>query len=312
MPTAPIDDAKPLVSVVIPTFNQPSMLCEAVDSVLAQTYPQFEIVVVDDGSAPETRRRMDPYVAAGRLRYLWQENRRQAAARNAGIRASRGELIAFLDHDDLWHPRKLELQVPLFADSQVALVYAGAQEIDETGRVLWTKGLEHFARGDIFDRLLSRHFITHSSVVVRRSALATTGLFRADLSGVDDIHLWLRICRRFKADYVPDVLVSCRNHAGNMKKSDVINEKQHLLALDIFREFGLDRERPADWRRLNADYEFFLGFRESRSDRRAAFAHYLNAARSAPRARTFLAMAKLLVPGYYALADRLRPRPPRA
>lgn len=297
------------MTVVIPTFNQPEMLLEAIQSVEAQTYRNFEIVVVDDGSTDDTRQRLAQMVNDDRIHYVWQRNKRQAAARNMGIKVSTGDLIAFLDHDDLWHKRKLELQVPLFDDPDVGLTYTGAEEIDLQGRFLWTKGLEHFARGDIFDQLLSRHFITNSSVVVRRSCLATTGLFREDFYGVDDTHMWLRICRRFHADYVPEVLVSCRNHPGNMKKDhSIMSEKQYLKLIDIFQEFGLNESRAGDWRHLNSEYQFFLGWRLARLNRRAAFGHFRRALGYEPQPRQILAICKLLIPGYYTFAAWLARR----
>ena len=290
-----------LVSVVIPTFNQPTMLLEAIESVLRQTYPHREIIVIDDGSTDDTHARLSPYIEQGQITYLHQQNKRQAAARNAGIRAAHGELIAFLDHDDLWAPEKLERQVPLFDNPNVALAYCGAEEVELDGKVLWEKGSAKYRRGRIFEALLFNHFITNSTAIVRRSALDHTGLFTEDLYGVDDIHLWLRICHDFEADYLPETLVRCRNHTSNMKKEDLIDDKRFRALIDIFQRFGLDRSRVNEWRTLNADYQFFLGYRARATDRVTAVRCYLNAMRYKPRWNQVTAILKQLIPGYYRL-----------
>jgi glycosyltransferase involved in cell wall biosynthesis len=295
----------PLVSVVIPTYNQAAMLVEAVESALAQTYPNREVIVVDDGSTDDTAARMAPYTNSGRVRYLVQQNRRQAAARNAGIHEAQGELIAFLDHDDLWAPSKLERQVPLFEPPEVGLVYSGAVEVDLDGNVLWEKGSEKFCRGRIFDRLLFDHFITNSTVVVRHAYLDRTGLLDEALFAVADMHLWLRICHDYEADFIPDALVSCRRHGANMKDDPrLIPEQRYLALIDIFRRYGLDMDQPAGWRRLNADYQFFLGYQERRTHLFRALGHYLQAMRFEPRWAQAAAIAKLFVPGYEAMASR--------
>lgn len=296
----------PLVSVVIPTFNQPALLVEAIESVVLQTYPHREIIVVDDGSTDDTHARLKPYIEQGLITYIYQQNKRQAAARNAGIRAARGELIAFLDHDDLWAPDKLALQIPLFRNPTVALTYCGAEEVDLDDKVLWEKGSAKYRRGRIFDALLFSHFITNSSVIVRRSVLDHTGLFAEDLYGVDDIHLWLRICHDFDADFVPEALVRCRNHTANMKKEDTLDDRRFRALIDIFQRFGLDHTRAAEWRALNADYQFFLGYRARATDRAKAIRCYLNAMRYRPRWNQVSALLKQLVPGYYRLGAHLR------
>ena len=297
----------PLVSVVIPTYNQPGMLIEAIGSVLAQTYRNVEIIVVDDGSTDDTASRLAPYVEQNHIKYVHQKNKRQAAARNKGISEAHGTLIAFLDHDDLWGPEKLEKQVPLFANTRVGLVYSGAKETDTAGKTLWEKGIEKFQRGAIFDRLLFDHFITNSSVVIRRACLERVGGFKEDLFGVDDIHLWLRICHEFEADYVPEVLVSCRNHEMNMKKDPwIVPEKRFLALIDIFRQYNLDKTATARWKKLNADYQFFMGYRYKGEHRAKAFKHYLKSMAYRPGWIQVLAMVKLLIPGYYTVASHLK------
>jgi hypothetical protein len=99
----------PRVSAIIPTYNAPHFLVQAVESALAQDYRDYELIVIDDGSGPETHQALEPYM--DRIRYIYQENAGPSAARNRGIRESTGELLAFLDHDDLWLPGKLTAQV---------------------------------------------------------------------------------------------------------------------------------------------------------------------------------------------------------
>src|SRR5689334_17679721 len=107
-----MNEANPLVSVVIPAFNRAFILPEALDSVLAQTWKDFEILVVDDGSTDDSETALRPYVERFGVRFLRQANQGPAAARNRGIEAARGKYVAFLDSDDLWLPIKLSAQIP--------------------------------------------------------------------------------------------------------------------------------------------------------------------------------------------------------
>src|SRR5437588_6877362 len=130
-----------LVTAVIPTYNYGRFVTQALESVLAQTYANIEIIVVDDGSKDDTREQLASY--ADRIRYIYQENQSVAAARNTGIRAAAGDLVAFLDADDVWHPQKVELQMFYLADHpEVGLV---AVERLAAGDATWPppNGLAH-------------------------------------------------------------------------------------------------------------------------------------------------------------------------
>lgn len=145
------------VSVVIPTFNRAALLGRAIDSVLNQTYQDFELLVVDDGSTDGTRDVVAKY--GSRLRYLPQQNAGVSAARNAGVRHARFDLIAFLDSDDIWRPQKLELQVPAMADPDVVLCF--------TNRT-WTSRPEQDRFGAI-----GCQFATNPCVIDDAAAIAT-------------------------------------------------------------------------------------------------------------------------------------------
>src|SRR5438477_3130042 len=124
----------PRVSVVIPNYNYAHFVGDAIDSVLAQTFADFEIIVVNNGSTDSSLEVLQRY--EDRIRLFDQDNRGQAGARNRGIEESQGELIAFLDADDVWEPNKLEKQIPLFDDPSVGLVYCGHLVVDQELRTL--------------------------------------------------------------------------------------------------------------------------------------------------------------------------------
>ena len=180
----------PLVSAVIPTYNYAQYLPEAVESALAQTYPNMEVIVVDDGSTDRTRECLAPY--RERIAYIYQPNRGLSAARNTGIAAARGEWIALLDSDDTWHPEKTALQLRA-AEGMDHLALVGSPPADRMP--------EHLAPPVV--RVLEvRDFLLNvplgpSSALIRRRCLEDVGLFDESLTSVEDRDMWLRLSARF-------------------------------------------------------------------------------------------------------------------
>jgi glycosyltransferase involved in cell wall biosynthesis len=159
---------RPVVSVVIATYNMARYLPLAVKSALGQTYKSIEVLVVDDGSTDDTAGAIAPFLADHRVRYCIQENKGQAAAKNHGVQKSRGEYIAFLDADDMWAPEKLELQIPVLSRSKnLGVVYSRFAYIDENGEERGLVDGELF-RGRISGPLLIRNFIGFGTSVVKR------------------------------------------------------------------------------------------------------------------------------------------------
>ena len=151
--------AKPLVTVIIPTFNRASVVGRAIRSVLRQTFPNWELLVVDDASTDGTEREVRSY-SDKRVKYIRHtQNRRISAARNTGIRAAQGGYVSFLDDDDEWLPEKLakEVEVLRNSDPEVGLVYTGKTVYDEHGRVLQVR--MPTLSGWVYDAMLERHFI---------------------------------------------------------------------------------------------------------------------------------------------------------
>jgi glycosyltransferase involved in cell wall biosynthesis len=236
--------ADELVSVVIPTFNYGRFVTEAVASALAQRYPHVEVVIVDDGSTDDTAGRLVPFL--DRIRCIRQENQGVSAARNTGIRAARGEVIALLDADDVWHPRKLEVQMRcLAAHPEVGLL---ATDLFADSRDCWP------AVGDpppldvlplALDDLVFRTCFAPSSVLVRRACLDAVGLFDPGLRCAEDRDLWVRIAGRFPVALLPLPLLWFREHPLSLSSNPAtaVEDERRMLR----RAFATDpalRGRP--------------------------------------------------------------------
>ncbi len=221
MQTSPNPD--PLISVVIPTYNRAHVVGRAIKSVLAQTLPDFECIVVDDASTDETVPLVegfrDPRIRLVRL----AENGGVSRARNAGIQAARGEWVAFLDSDDEWLPRKLELQLARLregGDRRTGVVYCGCYLHDEVIHRASQTGVFH--EGDVFDHLLRGwHPPTPSIFMVNRAALARYGGFDKELPCAQDYDLWLRLAEgRNHFAAVHQALAIKHEHAGGQMSAD--------------------------------------------------------------------------------------------
>ena len=194
------------VSVLVPTYNRSQALLTTLESAIKQTFPEIEIIVVDDASTDDTYE-VATSIANSRIKVIrHSQNRGVSAALNTGIQAAQGEFIAILEHDDIWLPDKLAQQLPLFQKPEVGLVYCGVDMVDERGQLKY-KAIP-YKRGDIYQDLLFKSYIaTSSSVVVRRECFEQVGFFDETLQGPQDFDMWIRIARHYHVDYVPESLV---------------------------------------------------------------------------------------------------------
>ncbi|BAN36772.1 glycosyl transferase [Sulfuricella denitrificans skB26] len=244
-----------LISVVIPVYNGSRYLRACIDSALSQTYPHVEIVVVNDGSKDNSMEILKSY--GGRILIIDQTNSGPAIARNNGVKASHGELVAFLDQDDVWDDIKLERQAALLNQHSNALAtYCDHRGIDEHGVVTSPSGALHYPRtsGQILEHLIRGNFILSASLVMlRRSAFDAVGGFDASQPHwSDDYDLWMRIAARGAFLYQIETLAGYRRHSSNTSGSAYemqvgnahalrnlerhLNREQHQRLLPLLRE----------------------------------------------------------------------------
>ena len=276
----------PVVSVVTATYNCARFLARAVDSVLAQTLREVELIVVDDGSTDATPAIMRRYRDDPRVCHSRQENRGPAAARNSGIRRARAPLVAFLDADDVWLPEKLERQVPRFAaDPNVAVVYARRLRIDEEGCPLSAEQ-PSLCRGDVLRPLFLKNFICLSSAVVRREALDWSGLFdeRILRPSCEDYDLWLRLARDYRFDYVDEPLVLYRTACALDASRAEARLRTAMAVMSRFLDDKGTRYRlgPATVRRAWAETYAHLGLFVRERSRLAALGCFCKSLAAAP------------------------------
>jgi glycosyltransferase involved in cell wall biosynthesis len=212
--------AAPKVSIVIPAYNAMTYLPDTLASVFQQTFSDFEVLLVDDGSTDRLQTWVAQTLSDRRVKLISQSNQGLSAARNTGITHSQSEYIAFLDADDLWHPTKLAQQVQwLDAHPTIGLIYNQTAQIDAagtpTGRVLGSA-----IAGNILPQMLQRNIIDcPSSVVVRRQCFDRVGLFDRTLRSVEDWDMWIRIAAVYPFAVICQPLVYYRQHPSNMSKN---------------------------------------------------------------------------------------------
>jgi glycosyltransferase involved in cell wall biosynthesis len=226
----------PKVSIIIITYNQSRLLSVAIDSVLAQTYPTIEVIVVDDGSSDDTPEVMLQY--GERVRYIRQENRGVSAARNTGFRASTGEYINFLDSDDFFLPTKIERQMQVFnVRPDAGLVHCGFYQVDEDGNRL--NKVTSFPSDHILRELAVDCFLVVHAPLVRREWFDRVGVFEEHLPWqgqyCEDWELWLRMAKAgCQFIYTPEPLVAYRISEGSQMTSVAKMEWGSLGVLDRF------------------------------------------------------------------------------
>lgn len=233
----------PRVSVIMPTYNRAHLIGFAIDSVLAQTYRDFEIIVVDDGSTDNTREVLSIY--RDRITYIFQENAGPSTARNRGIQVATGEFLTFLDSDDTISPTKLELQVAyLEAHPDIEVVYSGWQIISEDGGILQNE-VRPAWEGDLLkDLLLEGYLFPIHAPLIRHNCIDQVGLFDESLPAFEDPDLWIRIAQAgYRYGCLKEPLCQWRITSGSLGKNQPKLEQGVSLVLKkVFSDPGLSTD----------------------------------------------------------------------
>jgi teichuronic acid biosynthesis glycosyltransferase TuaG len=228
---------KPLVSIIMPAYNAEKTIAESIESVLRQTYINWELIVVNDGSKDSTT----AVVLATndeRLRLIEQENGGVANARNNGLNNAKGEYIAFLDSDDLWVEEKLERQIRTLVGGKYKMCFAKT----------WCFGENLNQKSDCFvnvaldfedkDKILIYDFIPILTVLIAKDSLDEVGYFDETLRGVEDWDLWIRFLQKYEANYMDEFLakyrISSTGLSGNFEKHFIEEEKVWMKHIDLY------------------------------------------------------------------------------
>jgi glycosyltransferase involved in cell wall biosynthesis len=254
-----------LVSVIIPCYNRAHIVRETIDSLLAQTYRNFEALVIDDGSTDDTRQVVSSY-ADGRIRYFYRANGGLSAARNSGLHAARGEFVAFLDSDDLWHPWKLAAQIQLFRrHPEAGLIWSDMSTFRNAGEIVSDRHLRTYysayesldfeTRGragtlsdlvadapstlamcpyyvtDIFQDMFCGNLVHPSTAIVRRERLQQSGPFEPEVTGAgaEDYHFYFRVSAHGSVAFLDVPTTLFRLHPAQMSSSNGVHEARGNL-----------------------------------------------------------------------------------
>jgi glycosyltransferase involved in cell wall biosynthesis len=234
----------PVVSVIIPTFNRWPVVGEAVESVFVQTYPDFELIVVDDGSTDGTHKELAKF--GSRLRMFVKAREGVAAARNFGVSQAVGRYVAFLDSDDLWQPKKLEMQTA-FMEKDPAVQICQTEEIWlRNGVRVNPKSRHQKPSGDIFIRSLQLCLVSPSAVMMTKELFSRFGGFDERFPVCEDYDLWLRIAVEHPVPLIPEPLVVKRGgHADQLSRSTWAIDRYRVVALQKLLRSSLQGTRRA-------------------------------------------------------------------
>ena len=272
-----------LVSIIIPAYNAERFIAETLASARTQTHGNLEIIVVDDGSTDGTASIVEEIASVDRrVQLLRQPNGGVAAARNLGIERARGEFIAPLDADDIWHPQKIARQIAAMraAGPKVGMVYTWSLRIDETRHILSRPSSVPDYSGNVYPFLVLYNFVGNGSTpLLRRSGVLEAGGYDQSLrarrgEGCEDQLLYLLLAERYEAALVPDFLVGYRMSASNMSNNTWQMSRGHDLVIEAVRERHPELP-PRLFRWSNSLTRFFLSRQNMRRRRLGSAALFL-------------------------------------
>lgn len=259
--------SNPLVSIIIPTYNRANLLPNAIESVLGQGYPNTEIIIVDDGSTDDTQNVLEQF--AGRINVVIQENKGASAARNHGIRLSKGDIIAFLDSDDLWLPTKLERQVAILQSADptipcclcnIRLAYSDGRTGSSFDLSLIKPSIEEGLWLNVLEVLASRFILFNQSVAIRREALVKVGGFDESYKYMEDHDLAMRLALLGSWAFIREPLVIWNQGTIDSLTKQAETERMNVYKtiVDMYQKIVLLAENPSYPKNLRLQLLFEL------------------------------------------------------
>lgn len=227
-----MNEFTPKVSIVIPVYNGANYLCEAIDSALAQSYENVEVIVVNDGSSDQGATERIIFSYGDRIRYLSKENGGVASALNIGIRNMTGEYFSWLSHDDVYYPDKVTSQVEWLRQHEGqrdVILYSDFDLIDSDSKVTGSTRVRHLEPEEFTRHLITEHSVNGCTILVSKSCLDKTGLFDESLRTTQDYDLWFRLSWHFAFVHLPIPLIKSRIHCqqGSLSMSSLMHREQH-------------------------------------------------------------------------------------
>jgi glycosyltransferase involved in cell wall biosynthesis len=226
-----------MVSIITAVYNGEKYIAQTIESVLQQTYDNWEMIIIDDGSTDKSKMIIEEYLGDNRIRYVYQDNMGALSSRNSGLAFAAGEYVAVLDQDDIWIPNKLKKQIEILKNNPaIGIVYSGIQRIDESGNKLDTAIVKDIC-DDPFMHLLFKNYITFSSVLIRRSAL-NEHLIDKRFNQIGDAYLYLSLAvKEYNFGFVEEPMVLYRIHQNSLSRSINNLKEAHSEQLTMLKEF---------------------------------------------------------------------------
>lgn len=277
----------PLVSIITPAYNAQAFIGDTIASVINQSYPHWEMVIIDDGSTDSTRDVIQTFLGDTRIKYVYQNNQERAVARNNGIRLAAGKYIAFLDADDVWLPDKLKIQVEyLETHPEIGLCCSHYLLTDTMGIIVGMPATNFNPGNNQFYSLLEINFVPTSTVVVPRNVFDQVGLFDETLPtfGSEDWDMWLRITRFYAIHFINQPLMLYRMHENNTALKKLHRSAEAVLQ-KIFSDPTLSSEILKNKPKVYAfTHCTFTGAYLRLNQRGEAFYHWRYALKTSPQA----------------------------
>lgn len=220
---------EPLISIITPTYNREDYIAQAIESVLVQSYPHFEMIIVDDGSTDDTKNLLRRFQGDSRIRYSYQKNQGQSVARNKGLSVAQGDYICFLDSDNYWFSNKLEKSLKAFSENpKIDIVYGDIVTVDEQGNELTRDNMRRYS-GEITRYLLRDNCVSMNTAMVRQRCFGELGGLDTSCKVADDYEMWLRFSAKYTYLYLHEYLAYYRvmrnQISSNKDKRFLYNEK---------------------------------------------------------------------------------------